>query len=232
MSEFFNSFVPIIKHLKKHKLEMIFILIAVILTIISASFLVFSLNYPNTTDDIVINKNDNYHQRNIYVDVGGAVVKPDMYEVTSGARLKQVVMLSGGLSEYANKDYFYRNFNLARIITDQEKIYIPSILEVNNGIITENPRTLDYSLPTLTSQEKQLNTSTLFSASNSTIEQPVLININSSSIEELDTLPGIGTAAAQKIIQNRPYKSIEELLSKKVLKKNIYEQIKALISLN
>ena len=224
MFGFFNSFAPIIKHLKKHKLETGFIFLGIIFAFISALQLIIALNFTNSDPNIVINKNLDDYRKNIYIDVGGAVIKPDMYEVTSGARLKQAIELAGGLSEQSHKEYFFRNFNLARIVTDQEKIYIPSITELNNGIITENPRTLDYSLSTIVNQNNQLK--------NSSEEQTILVNINSSSIEELDTLPGIGAATAQKIIQNRPYKLIEDLVNKKVVKKNVFEQIKALVSLN
>jgi competence protein ComEA len=57
------------------------------------------------------------------------------------------------------------------------------------------------------------------------------VNINTSVIEELDQLPGIGPTYAQKIIDNRPYSSIEDLLTKKILKKSAYTQIKDLVSL-
>ena len=53
-----------------------------------------------------------------------------------------------------------------------------------------------------------------------------LININTASSETLDTLPGIGPATAAKIISNRPYKSLEELLDKKVVSLKVFEQIK------
>lgn len=49
------------------------------------------------------------------------------------------------------------------------------------------------------------------------------ININSASVTELESLPGVGPAIAKKIIDNRPYKSIDELtkagLSKKAIDK-------------
>ena len=58
-----------------------------------------------------------------------------------------------------------------------------------------------------------------------------LVNINVASESELDKLPGIGPVTAQKIISSRPYSSLEDLLTKKVVSQSTYEKIKDLISL-
>lgn len=52
------------------------------------------------------------------------------------------------------------------------------------------------------------------------------IDINSASAQELDKLPGVGKARAQAIIKNRPYKSKDELVERKVLPQNVYNDIK------
>lgn len=52
------------------------------------------------------------------------------------------------------------------------------------------------------------------------------ININTTSASELEALPGIGPKTAEKIINGRPYQSIEDLLLKKVVGKNVFEKIK------
>jgi competence protein ComEA len=52
------------------------------------------------------------------------------------------------------------------------------------------------------------------------------IDINAATKDELDTLPGIGAAYAQKIIDNRPYKTKNELVSKKVIPQSTYDKIK------
>ncbi|OGY23252.1 MAG: hypothetical protein A2172_02675 [Candidatus Woykebacteria bacterium RBG_13_40_15] len=52
------------------------------------------------------------------------------------------------------------------------------------------------------------------------------ININTATEKELDSLPGIGPVRAEKIIENRPYESIEDLLNKKVLGEATFENIK------
>ena len=55
------------------------------------------------------------------------------------------------------------------------------------------------------------------------------LDINSASAAELKAVAGIGEADAKKIIENRPYKSTDELVQKKVLPKATYDKIKAQI---
>jgi DNA uptake protein ComE-like DNA-binding protein len=56
-----------------------------------------------------------------------------------------------------------------------------------------------------------------------------LIDINSVRKDQLQTLPGIGDATAQKIIDGRPYKRKNELVSKKIVSKSEYDKIKGQI---
>ena len=66
------------------------------------------------------------------------------------------------------------------------------------------------------------------SVSSLTIDKHV--NINSASDAELDNLKGVGKVTAEKIIDGRPYTSIEELVSKKVISQKVFDQIKEQIS--
>ena len=56
-----------------------------------------------------------------------------------------------------------------------------------------------------------------------------LLDINSASKDELQALPGIGDAYAQKIVDGRPYKTKTELMRKTIIPKATYEKIRGQI---
>ena len=52
------------------------------------------------------------------------------------------------------------------------------------------------------------------------------LDLNSAPLEELRQLPGVNEATAKKIMENRPYARADELVTKKVLSKAVYDSIK------
>jgi len=144
----------------------------------------------------------------IYVDVGGAVIKPGLYKLTGVARVNDALVAAEGLSEKADRDWLAQNMNLAAKLEDGVKIYIPF-----KGV------TEAVSQPTGVSSGEVAGTSITGK-----------INVNTASSSQLDTLWGVGPVTAEKIISGRPYASVEELKSKKVLKSNVYERIKDEVS--
>ena len=137
------------------------------------------------------------HSKPIKVDIAGAVNKPGVYEVAQTTRVGEVIELAGGITEQADTNWIDKYLNRAEEVKDAQKIYIPQIPNPINS--TDNV------------------------AVDSTAD--IKININSANSVELDSLPGVGPVTAEKIVDNRPYSSTEDLLTKKVVSQRVYEQI-------
>lgn len=135
-------------------------------------------------------------EQKISVDVEGAVILPGVYTLSLNSRVKDALIAAGGLSSDADREWIAKNLNLALKLSDSSKIYIPKIGE------------------------------TIVQASNTDVSSSGLVNINSASSSELDSLPGVGPVTAQKIIDNRPYSSIEDLKNKKIVGSSVFEKIK------
>lgn len=164
------------------------------------SDMVFETNEANSG-----NISNSTKEEKITVDIEGSVINPGVYHLPSHSRIQDAVVASGGLSVSADRDFIAKNINLAIKLSDGAKIYIPKIGEdkTNPGIMGE------------------------VSFLGSAVGQ---ININSALEQELDSLPGIGAVTSQKIISGRPYNSIEDLLSKKIVGSKVFDQIKEKIA--
>jgi competence protein ComEA len=130
------------------------------------------------------------------VYISGEVLKPGMYQVGKTTRLMDVIKMAGGFTAEADLQYVNTTANLAKIVADEEHIFIPS---------------------------KSIG-ATATSSSNR-------ININSATIAQLDTLPGIGEATAQAIVRGRPYKNVDDLLKVSGIGEAKLAKIKDLITL-
>ena len=142
----------------------------------------------------------------ILVDCAGAVQKPGVYELKSGSRVNDLLIMAGGLSAEADRGWVSHNMNLAQKLADGVKIFIPARNEISGGVAND-----------------QRDLSNLGSVAGTATG---LININTASASQLDTLWGVGPATAEKIIAGRPYQKIEELQTKKIVKSNVWEAIK------
>lgn len=144
----------------------------------------------------------------IFVEVSGAVEKPGVYEFPGDSRVDNLLVQAGGLSSKADREWVEKNINRAAVLKDGQKIYIPRAGEVGSVKLE-----VGYGSGKLEGNVLGLT-------------QGGLININTASLSQLDRLEGIGSVRAQKIIDNRPYTGIDELVSKKILPKGVFEKIK------
>jgi competence protein ComEA len=165
----------------------------------------------NAKIEVLESVSDSEKANKIVVEVVGAVEKPGVYEFTSGERIEDALIASGGLSVNASREWVSKNINRAAKLTDGQKIYIYSSQELI--AVSSNPGTSSGSV-----------------LSGSGGEPIAKININTATVKELESLWGIGPVTAQNIIDHRPYSTVEELLEKKLIKSNVYERNKDKLS--
>jgi len=154
-------------------------------------------------------------KQTITIDVSGAVKYPFVYTLNANARIIDAIQKAGGITDEADTAFVRRSINYARLLSDQEKIYIPFLDDVVNGLVLENKRVIDYTQPSVVSAPST---------------QSALMNINSASVLELDQLPGVGPVIGEAIFNGRPYTSLDDLVQKSVIKQSVYDKIKGLIS--
>lgn len=138
----------------------------------------------------------------IAVDVEGAVARPGLYSLPEGSRVEDAITAAGGLAKDVDEEAFAKTINRAMTLVDGGKIFIPSRSDAPlQGVTLQSARSAG------------------------------LISVNAAAESELDTLPGVGPVTAKKIIDNRPYQTLEELVSKKAVGAALFEKLKAQISL-
>jgi competence protein ComEA len=161
----------------------------------------------------------------IKIDIEGAVGKPGVYALPLDARVEDAIASAGGLTSNADMEFVSKKLNRAARVVDGGKVYIPE-MNVNTTSYNNGFATSDTSV-----SQNQGGIVTMSDGQSQNGAYSDLISINSASISELDTLPGVGPVTAQKIIDNRPYQILEELVSKKAVGKSVYQKIVNLISL-
>lgn len=141
----------------------------------------------------------------IIVHIAGEVKNPGVYKLEDGARVIDVINLAGGPLPSADLD----KVNLADFLRDGSKIYIP---------------------PKLENSESELKSQAISSTRKINTSKSDKININTASKEELESLPGIGSTLAQRIIEYREenglFSSAEDLLRVKGIGEKKLERIK------
>jgi competence protein ComEA len=154
-------------------------------------------------------------EQGIMIDVSGAVRHPGVVVLSFDARVIDAIEKAGGYTDTADHDRIAKTINLAQKVTDGMKLYIPPI-EINTS------HNISESVTGGGDTSHNLVTDTVGSST---------ININTASESDLIALPGIGPVTAQKIIKNRPYNLLDELVSKKAIGKKLFDELKNQLTL-
>lgn len=156
--------------------------------------------------------------KEIVFDIEGAVKNPGVYRLPAGSVMFDAINKAGGMSAEADRDRIARELNQASPIGNNAKLYIFKKSDKDFKVVAKND-------PNATS-----NQTTEKSISNSASAK---ININKATLAELDALPGIGPAIAQRIIDwrsaNGGFEVIEDLKKVKGIGDSLFEGVKAQI---
>lgn len=167
--------------------------------------------------------------KKLYVHVAGAVEKPGVYQLPRGSRVIEAVKMAEPTGD-ADLD----SLNLASVITDGQKIYVPlkptafQDVTAGPGITSGVP----VSQPAGVRRNTFISTAGVNSAG---VASPAgLININTADQSLLETLPGIGPTLAQRIIQYREingrFDNIEDLKNVSGIGDKKFESLRDMIT--
>ena len=146
----------------------------------------------------------------IVVDVAGAVLRPGVYRLTAGSRIGDAIAAAGGYSPRVAADVVSRTLNLAAVVHDGDLIVVPSR---DDPVATSPPG------------------GGSGGGSGGGTSGP--LDLNAAGAEALDALPGIGPVTAAKIIASRtesPFRSVDDLLARKLVGQKVFDQIRSLVT--
>lgn len=164
------------------KKTLILIISAIFIVIIFVFIYIKFNDFGNSDDEYLTTQSVNTissdnNVKKIIVHVSGCVVNEGVVELSEGARINDAINSAGG----STLDADLNKLNLAYPLKDGEKVYVPSVNDED---------TVDTIVSSTSSQ-------------NSKGSDSGLININTATQSELETLSGIGPSTALKIIQYR-----------------------------
>ena len=145
--------------------------------------------------------------KTVRVQVSGAVLEPGIYDLTANCRVEEAIAAAGGLTENADSE----RVNLVRKVRDGMQIRVPvqKTAKKSNKQGTKSKTPAGDSAST---SKKAGSTRAGAGKNNSAVRS---VRINSASASELQQLPGIGPALAQRIVETRKssrFTSAEDLL--------------------
>ncbi len=200
-------------------------IIALLVVIVCGTFYMNKVDYGETIVtssnekdvkeevDVLNEENKTVGPPDMAVYIIGAVKNPGVYKISTGIRLSELIVLAGG----ALSDADLNRLNLAKKLTDEDKVYIPKIGEKIEDMQMSSTDNLDI---TTTSNSQSVSSK---------------ININTATASQLDTLPGIGPTYAQNIIDyrnaNGKFKSIEGIKEVAGIGAKRFDAIKDMITI-
>ena len=144
----------------------------------------------------------------LVVEVGGAVVRPGVYRLPPGSRVGDAIAAAGGFGPRVDAAAADRQLNLAAVLRDGDEVHVP----IRGEAAASGGSGGD---------------------GGGGGAAGGLIDVNSASAEQLDTLPGIGPATAAKIIaarEEQPFASVDDLRARKVVGEATLEKIRDLVT--
>ena len=152
--------------------------------------------------------------KKIIVHISGEVISPGVISLEEGARIVDAINMADGVTEEADLS----KVNLAYVLEDAQKIYIPNINEKEEKEIVENM------------EDGVVISGSGISNGNDSKNENVKININTANVKELQKLSGIGESIALRIVtyrkENGKFNSIEDLKNVSGIGENKFNKIK------
>lgn len=226
----------------RHKKQIILVCLGLVLLLVIGSFFIYK-NYTaenREEKNIVLNtkkdtKKDEEEEEEVYyqVDIKGEVINPGIYTVKEGSRVIDVIRLAGDLTEVADTSVL----NLSKKVKDEMVIIVYSYDEVVNFTATKEKEEIEQEA--CLSQNGIQNDACIKDSTDDTSSSSVVISgkvsLNTATLDELMTLPGIGESKAQAIIEYREevgaFQNIEELKEVSGIGDAIFDQIKENITI-
>ena len=207
----------IINYVKSYSIYIIIVLLC--LTIVMTTLFFTKSEEVLATSEVVIPKTEKVTKK-IKIEVKGAVNNPGVYELDKNSRVIDAINIAGGLREDANTSLI----NLSKKLTDEMVIIIYTNYEIEN--YNASKVKTEYVYIEVESCPDKINDACIkeYSETNSG-----LVNINTSSLEELTSLPGVGEAKAKTIIEYRnkqKFNTIEDIQNISGIGASLFEKIK------
>jgi competence protein ComEA len=146
-------------------------------------------------------------QAMLVVEVAGAVAHPGIYSLPVGSRVADAIRAAGGYSADVDPRLAEAQLNLAAKLVDAQLIHVPRRGESGGASSS--------------------------AAAGSAAASAGLIDLNTATAVQLDTLPGVGPVTAQKIVaarEQQPFRTIDDLVTRKIVAASTLAKFRSLVT--